>query len=1089
MDGFLNEQEERLNKHTLSIVIVDDPSQAELVILHLREFDVDRDDDIAPHAVSIAGIGEALGISRDRMAEWMGLMSTLSNLAEDGHVDERVGKVEEYDEKRTTYGLTESGKHMADTCFERLEDASITVHETGVDREVSLRSIPEEYPDLTMAEALANRSPDGTLYLTSDVERGFVGREAERERLLELLSAVEAGDSRVAFVSGEGDVGKTSLVENLLEEAHTREVEVLTGTSEAEVVEPYQPIRDAITSSAIAGPDAITALEHDRVTVDDANEYAAQRKNLLYRLGREIVGDEHDPRVLFVDDVHQADHATIDFLVSLVDDLDAESLLVVCTYRPDALAGDNYASTLLDEHEDSVEHIELTPFGPEETRQLIESVLGKRGVPDGFVDMVQNVTGGIPLYVEELVSQLHEDGIVDPVTDMYPTSIEELDVPADLTETVARRLDGLDETYHEVLETVAVCGESAAVSLLEAVTTQPAATVREQLDLLIRAGILAERPGGVRFVSTLFRQTVLETAASDRLEAIHERIAETLETADAEPVDDHPASIAFHYARAGAPERAIEFYVLAAETAREVYAHDEAVEYYNEALHIARQHHEEEVLAILEAIGDILTLSGDVEEMMKHFQYVVERTTDPEQRRRAYCHLSHAEWIRGNFERALSYAETGLDVDGPSPSPEEVRLLDRKGEAYRQLVRYDEAEAVYHEMERLAERLDDQELISKAHQRIAWLNSAQGDQDAAISRMERAIDVIERTDDKYQMSDVSGLFGVIYAKTGDLHRAIEHQSRALELADSIDALHLEKMISNNLGFSCALAGLWDEAMECYERVSEIARKTGDRQWEILGMANKAWVLFHTDALAAAREHYEKALEIIREIGGQTYLAFQLPRFGRVLLYAAEIDEAKAACREARSIATECNQKRELTAAYGVLGEVERESGELEAAIESFEQSLSLVRDVGPVSQQLDSLAGYATTLLDAGRKRAALEHAAEAVTHPWCDQYAYHGNRARLVEAQCLIEWGSLDAAEERLETLLDEAADGSNIIECEVRLELGRLACDRHDIDPDESHRIAARNHFQSAHELASEINAHLLVDRSQRGLERLGE
>lgn len=1052
-------------------------SQSDLVVLFLRDQRVER----AMEAVTTANIGDALDLSRERMAEWLELMTTLSALTEDGYVQDRTGVVGRDGEERNLYELTGAGERKAADCAERLEGERVTIDEDGVKREVSVDRLPAELPEFTLAEALARVRSDGTLYLSDDIEREFVGRRAERDRFRSYLSAVEAGDSRMVVVSGERDIGKTTLVETVLEEGNERGFDVLAGACESAVTEPYYPIREAFAACESTDIDDRSVFDHGRALLDDADEYAAQRAAFHAQLVEAVTGDQETPRVLFVDDIHLADHATIDFLDTLCSELDDERLVVVLTFTSEADLDDEYFLELFESHLEEFEHVELGPLTPEETRQLIEGVLEKRGAPDAFVDLVQEMTGGIPLYVEELVSQLREDGVVDPMVEAYPTTTAELDLPTGLREAIERRLNALDGPGRAVLEAAAVIGEHAEIEVLQAVTTTSPATLRDQLDLLVRTGFLRNHREGVRFVSTIFRETVLETAADARLERVHKRAAEALAAAH-DDADEQLGLVARHYDHAGDPERALEFYRRAAERAREVYAHDEAVGYYTDALHIARDLPDckTDVLSIVEAIGKVYGLCGDFEQVAKHFQYVLDHAEDPDRLRLAYGQLTRVELSLGHPEQAIEYAARGLAVDGPTPSPEVAWLLYHKASVLKHQIRYDEATTVFEEMRRLGEALDEPQITAAACRMIGWLRSQQGDQAGAIEQIERAIDLIERSGDEYGTVLMYQTLGSLHGRNGDQETAIRTHTRALELARELGATHTVKQITNNLGIAYERRGQWEDALACHEETLEIARNTSHREFESLGLSNSAWVLFHTETVEMARERYETALAISREIDEQYFVAYQLPRLGRVLLYAGSPEEAAEKTREARSIASECELTRELAVACGILGEIQRERGDLEAALDSFQRSLSLSRETGPIHQQLDGLAGYATTLLAVGRERAALEHAAEAISHPDREGNAFEGQRARLVEARCLRSVGAFELTERRLESLLETVRDGSNLLECETRIELGHLACDRGD-------PAGARSQFDAAHELATDIGAGLLADRCRDGLDRL--
>src|SRR5438067_1633662 len=82
--------------------------------------------------------------------------------------------------------------------------------------------------------------------LLTDMERIFVGREAQLERLGQLRKEAAAGELRVALLAGEPGVGKTRLAAELAAKTHEAGGTGLAGHCDEGMSVPYQPFVEAM---------------------------------------------------------------------------------------------------------------------------------------------------------------------------------------------------------------------------------------------------------------------------------------------------------------------------------------------------------------------------------------------------------------------------------------------------------------------------------------------------------------------------------------------------------------------------------------------------------------------------------------------------------------------------------------------------------------------------------------------------------------------------------------------------------------------------------------------------------------------------
>ena len=154
----------------------------------------------------------------------------------------------------------------------------------------------------------------------------FVGREAEYQELIAAWSSVKEGSFRLVVVRGEAGIGKTRLAERILRFAALQGGRILPGCAiEAEQLLPYAALRECISDIRPAERDAIAPWAREELvrsldrqtselSLDEQHEptrVTEALRDLLHRLS------ERSPVVLFIDDAHWADSATLALLSTL----------------------------------------------------------------------------------------------------------------------------------------------------------------------------------------------------------------------------------------------------------------------------------------------------------------------------------------------------------------------------------------------------------------------------------------------------------------------------------------------------------------------------------------------------------------------------------------------------------------------------------------------------------------------------------------------------------------------------------------------------------------------------------------------------
>jgi DNA-binding CsgD family transcriptional regulator/tetratricopeptide (TPR) repeat protein len=452
---------------------------------------------------------------------------------------------------------------------------------------------------------------------------GLLERSEELASLGASLTQVAGSQrGRLVLISGEAGVGKTALVRRFCD-GEGRSVRVLWGNC------------DALFTPSALGPlfdiAEVTAGELEELVARGAKAHEVVAA-LARELGRRV------PTVMVVEDVHQADGATLDVVRLLARKVATIPALIVATYREDDLAGAHPLRIVLGELASSsdVGRLAIEPLSPAAVAQLAES----HGLD---ADELYRKTAGNPFFVTEVLG----------------AGVEE--IPRTVRDAVLARAARLSTPARRLLEAVAALPPQAEPWLLEVVAPDMVGDLEECLT----SGMLASGPGRLAFRHELARLIVEESLTTDRKLALHRRALEAL----ADPPSGKPDldRLAHHAEGAGDAEAVLQFARAAADRAAALGAHREAAAHYARALPFAHRLPPEEHAELLERDSRECYLTNQGAEAIDALERAIElhrARRDVRKEGMALCSLSQILWCPGrtaDSERAAREAVASLE--------------------------------------------------------------------------------------------------------------------------------------------------------------------------------------------------------------------------------------------------------------------------------------------------------------------------------------------------------------------------------------------------------------------------------------------
>lgn len=403
----------------------------------------------------------------------------------------------------------------------------------------------------------------------------------------------------------------------------------------------------------------------------------------VVRLLRAVAGEAGT--LLVLDDLQWAGPDALDLLATLQAEGGAPQIRVVGAYRDsEMLPGERLAGLVADLARTSqVRVLELEPLSDEEARQLVLGLATGAEEMRAVTPALLRRAGGVPFFLISFVDDLRS---ADP-------EAPRLTLPWTVKQVIGQRLLALPEPARELLAVAAVGGRQVSHSLLVRAGNRDDDEVVEALETAAAARLLAEDPDGeYRFTHDLIREAIEDGLSGGRRRLLHRRIAETLE-------DEGAAAelLAFHFARADDPDRAIGYFELAGDQAQQRVAYAAAAEFFRQAIERLRGlDRTAETVAISEKLGVALYRVGRYDEAISAFEGSLEgrrAAGDEEAVDRLTGRLATAHFRRGtgaeDLEQVVGLVEGGA-IEAETTSDGAIarwegltRLLFAQGSAKR----------------------------------------------------------------------------------------------------------------------------------------------------------------------------------------------------------------------------------------------------------------------------------------------------------------------------------------------------------------------------------------------------------------------
>jgi len=594
----------------------------------------------------------------------------------------------------------------------------------------------------------------------------LIERESQLAALHQYAREASQGQGRLVLISGEAGVGKSVLLEEFAERL-----------SEARWLWAGC---DGLFTPAALGPLLDIANQIDgellRLCRDEA------KRDQLYGALLRQLGDLQTLTVIAIEDVHWADEATLDLLSYLGRRIQHLRVLLLVTYREEALVAND--------------PLRLTLGGlasQRATRRLSLPTLSTAGVATlaqgTNIDAAElhRLTAGNPFFVTEVL-QAGSDAL-----------------PASVRDAVLARTRTLSLPARDALDTAALIGSRMQTDLLVSFVNDLLV-----MDELISHGLLIKDGDDLRFRHEIARVAIEAAVPPYRKAAIHTKILDALLSSGC----DDDARLAFHAEGAGNAELVLTYAPRAGRRAATLGARREAASQYERALRFVPETDLRRRADLLDSLAQQLDFVDRREDLLESCSAAValwHELGDSKRESDSLLRLAGNLWWLCRGADSSQAANALLKLAKPlGPSPQLAKAYNTLAHRHLGRGRYEEGLALTRQAREMSEQLGLGDVISDSLSIEAHVVHAMGN-DWTLP-MRAALETALSGGHEYQ---VGGVFADTYWKyCGDLRHEEGEQiyNQAMAYCDVHDiGTFANCLLAERVGVFEKL-GRWDECM-------------------------------------------------------------------------------------------------------------------------------------------------------------------------------------------------------------------------------------------------------------------------------------
>jgi len=850
-------------------------------------------------------------------------------------------------------------------------------------------------------------------------ERGltpFVGRERELDLLLDSFERAKTGRGQVISIMSEAGVGKSRLLYEFRkavvnEDATFLEgkclsysrgvayhllIDILKSNFDIQETDEDFKIMDKVKKGLqILGVDeAFTSLHLlELLSIEVSNiekiELAPEaRKDHIMEAIKRIVlkGSEIRPLIMAFEDLHWMDESSEDVLRYLLDSIAGARVFLVFTYRPEFVhtwGGRSYHN-----------QVNLNRLSNRESLRLTSHLLDTTEIDRGLEDFILEKTEGVPFFIEEFIRSFRDLKIIEKDDGRYHLAkgVRDVTIPSTIQDVIMARVDSLSENVKEVLQTGSAIEREFSYVLIKRVMGIPEQELLTYLSVLKDSELLYER--GIFPQSTyIIKHALTQEVAYDSLikqsrRDIHTRIGRGMEELFSDRIEEHLEMLSHHFEQSGNAVKAVDYLILAGEKSNKHNAVQAARDFLQKALELSESEGidlpSETKIRVNRGLARASYSIGDIDTAAKGYRKVIEisqRQGMLDQEKKGLSGLTSMMFLwpvkaeaEQTLEEAISWAK-----DKDDKAFESITLSNM---GFCTTVHGDpkKANQMTLDAEQIAKEAGKTVAIFVARLTRSFTERLLGNPKKTVELTEGIFETLRKSYSLIPLMNLILVRGNALAEIGRIEDSITILTDGIDIFEKFGAFFRLASFHNSLGYCYGEIHQHQHAWKLNIRSEEISRRQMEQyplgRHMYAELAAQASVnlmenLFDQGKLDAAWDRMESFKEESRSKD------YDLMRYrwetrmnylsARILLFRNEHAEAEALIQEGIKTAQKQNAKKREGCFLRLLGEIQSSRGENDNAINSVNEGILVLKEVGNPRLLWEAHASLASVFSKLGR--------------------------------------------------------------------------------------------------------------------------
>ncbi len=667
----------------------------------------------------------------------------------------------------------------------------------------------------------------------------FVGRQNELQKLNTIYTD-SYRQQQICVIEGEQGIGKTRLLDEFTHHSHDSTDHLLVKCFANESGLAYSLILNLLRrlvalddnkiQQTIIHMSPLHRLEVARLIpdviqdIDTINGLEIQNNDMsrirLFEAITEFLSlclQALTIQTIIIDDIHWADDASSHLLTYILQRLKDMPLMIIFARTLGLMSLQSPLQSLLVQQQRSGTAVilmleRLTQDAVQSwVSATTASTLGQR---------LYEETEGLPLFIHEYLSLLQAQST---------NNDQHWDLPINIRDSLLFRLNSLSDLEHQLLATATVIGQSFSFELLQTISGRSEEEVISGIELLLNKGLITESRVNVLsgtaieydFYHNKLRTLLYEDLSFARHRLLHRRVAQHLyDNAQRTTSPATLGQIAYHYEQARQDNLAANLYFDAAQKARLLYAHVEALNYYEHALALGYS----DVAPIHYGIGKTHAIQGQYSRAIRHYEIAISQSSDELSARIEY-RLAQVHHRLGAWDIAEQHFARAFDaVQETEQGLAALILTDWCLTAIRQ-----------------DQRKHGHELA------------------------QRSLNFAIQSDDKQALAQAHNILGILARDDGHYVDAIKHLEYSVMIAREINNISVQIATLNNLALVHFADDNFDVALELVQSAVSLCVQIGAQHQEAALYSHIADILFQMNRVTESQAYQVKSASIFTEI--------------------------------------------------------------------------------------------------------------------------------------------------------------------------------------------------------------------------------